>query len=124
MEKASLYYYISTKKNLLYQISRASLEHVSAGVKGALEQVSWPVDRVHALITSHVVSLLQHQSCYRAANDELYASPRREGQKSSPCAMSMSSFCEKPWTMPKLREYSAPTSQPIPWPRPARNDQP
>jgi TetR/AcrR family transcriptional regulator, cholesterol catabolism regulator len=81
MQKASLYYYISTKEDLLYQISRAALEHVSAGVKAALKQVSSPVDRVHALITSHVVSLLQHQNWYAAANDELHAlSPTRRAE--------------------------------------------
>jgi AcrR family transcriptional regulator len=78
LQKASLYYYIATKEDLLYQISRAALEHISAGVKGALEQVSRPADRVHALITSHVVSLLYHQNWYAAANDELHAlSPER-----------------------------------------------
>jgi TetR/AcrR family transcriptional regulator, cholesterol catabolism regulator len=78
LQKASLYYYISTKEDLLYQISRAALEHMSAGVKRALEQVSRPADRVHALITSHVISLLHHQNWYAAANDELHAlSPER-----------------------------------------------
>jgi TetR/AcrR family transcriptional regulator, cholesterol catabolism regulator len=71
IQKASLYYYISSKEDLIYQISKTSIEHVSACVKTALEQVSGPEQRLYAFITSHVVGLLQHQNWHAAANEEL-----------------------------------------------------
>ena len=71
IRKASLYYYISSKEDLLYEISKAALGHVSTNVEWALQQVSLPQDRLYALITAHVISLLQHQNWHAAANEEL-----------------------------------------------------
>jgi TetR/AcrR family transcriptional regulator, cholesterol catabolism regulator len=78
MQKASAYYYIATKEDLLYQISIAVLNHISGRVKAALSGISSPGERVCVLITFHVVSLLQHQDWYATANDEVHAlSPAR-----------------------------------------------
>lgn len=79
IQKASLYYYISTKEDLIYEISRAALEHVSTSVKWALTQVSGTEERLYAFITAHVVSLLQHQNWHACANEELvtFTSSRR-----------------------------------------------
>jgi AcrR family transcriptional regulator len=71
MQKASIYYYISSKEDLIYEISKAAIEHVSASVKWALGQVTGPAERLYAFITAHVVSLLQHQNWHAAANEEL-----------------------------------------------------
>ncbi len=67
IQKASLYYYISSKEDL---ISKNAIEHVSASVNAALAQVSGPEQRLYAFITSHVVGLLTHQNWHAAANDE------------------------------------------------------
>ena len=71
IQKASLYYYISSKEDLIYQISKTALEHVTACVETALTQVSGPEERLYAFITSHVAGLLQHQNWHAAANEEL-----------------------------------------------------
>ena len=71
IQKASLYYYISSKEDLIYQISKAAMEHVTACVTAALAQVSGPEERLYAFITSHVAGLLQHQNWHAAANEEL-----------------------------------------------------
>jgi AcrR family transcriptional regulator len=71
IQKASLYYYISSKEDLIYQISKTALEHVTACVEMALTQVSGPEERLYAFITSHVAGLLQHQNWHAAANEEL-----------------------------------------------------
>jgi TetR/AcrR family transcriptional regulator, cholesterol catabolism regulator len=81
MQKASLYYYMSGKEDLIYQISRASLEYIAIGVTAVLAEVSTPIDRIHALIMAHVVCLLRHPNWYAAAHDELHAlSPARREQ--------------------------------------------
>jgi AcrR family transcriptional regulator len=71
IQKASLYYYITSKEDLIYQISKTAMEHVSACVNAALAQVSGPEERLYAFITSHVAGLLQHQNWHAAANEEL-----------------------------------------------------
>jgi AcrR family transcriptional regulator len=71
IQKASLYYYISSKEDLIYQISKTAMEHVTSCVTTALAQVSGPEERLYAFITSHVAGLLQHQNWHAAANEEL-----------------------------------------------------
>jgi TetR/AcrR family transcriptional regulator, cholesterol catabolism regulator len=71
IQKASLYYYISSKEDLIYQISKTAMEHVKACVTAALAQVSGPEARLYAFIISHVAGLLQHQNWHAAANEEL-----------------------------------------------------
>jgi TetR/AcrR family transcriptional regulator, cholesterol catabolism regulator len=82
IQKASLYYYISSKEDLIYQISKAAMEHVSACVSAALAQVSSPEERLYAFIASHVAGLLQHQNWHAAANEELMHafSPERRNE--------------------------------------------
>ncbi|ADW70526.1 TetR family transcriptional regulator [Granulicella tundricola] len=73
IQKATVYHYASSKEDLIYQISRAAVEHLHAGVEGALAGRTDPIERVHVLITAHVVCLLEHQSWHASANDELHA---------------------------------------------------
>jgi AcrR family transcriptional regulator len=79
IQKGSLYYYISSKEDLIYQISKTAMEHVTACVNAALAQVSGPEERLFAFIASHVAGLLQHQNWHAAANEELLHafSPKR-----------------------------------------------
>jgi len=79
IQKASLYYYISTKEDLIYEISKAALGHMNSSVQWAMSQVSGVQDRLYAFITAHVVSLLQHRNWHAAANEELitFTSKRR-----------------------------------------------
>jgi AcrR family transcriptional regulator len=71
IQKASLYYYLSSKEDLIYQVSKAAIEHVTACVEAALLQVTGPEERLYAFITSHVAGLLQHQNWHAAGNEEL-----------------------------------------------------
>ena len=73
MQKATIYHYVTGKEELIYQISRAAIEHLHNGVETALVGHTDLIDRVHVLITMHVVCLLEHQSWHAAANDELHA---------------------------------------------------
>jgi AcrR family transcriptional regulator len=73
VQKATLYHYVSGKEDLIYQISRAAIEHISSGVQIALGGVTDPLERVHVFITTHVVCLLKHQIWHACANDELHA---------------------------------------------------
>jgi AcrR family transcriptional regulator len=80
IQKASIYYYISSKEDLIYEISKAAIEHVKASVNWALSQVTNPAERLYASITAHVASLLQHQNWHAAANEELltFSAERRK----------------------------------------------
>jgi TetR/AcrR family transcriptional regulator, cholesterol catabolism regulator len=80
IEKASLYYYLDSKEDLCYQITKAAHEHLISGVKSVLERTSGPEARLYALITSHVVWLLQHQHWHATANEQINAlsAPRRQ----------------------------------------------
>jgi AcrR family transcriptional regulator len=71
IQKASLYYYISSKDDLIYQISKTAMENVRACVESALAQVSGAEERLYTFIASHVAGLLQHQNWHAAANEEL-----------------------------------------------------
>lgn len=77
VQKASLYYYITSKEDLLYEITKTAIGHVTASVKWALNQVSGPEQRLYAFITAHVVSLLQHQNWHAASNEELLTFPAK-----------------------------------------------
>ena len=75
IQKASLYYYITGKEELLVAISRAAMTHLRHCVEWALAQAHSPAERLYAFIVAHVVSLLQHQNWHAAANEELLTFP-------------------------------------------------
>jgi TetR/AcrR family transcriptional regulator, cholesterol catabolism regulator len=103
IQKASLYYYISSKEDLIYQISKAAMEHVTACVEAALMQVTGPEERLYAFITSHVAGLLQHQNWHAAGNEELMHAFHRRGEKKlSRCVMRMNKRPEPSFRMPRL----------------------
>ena len=81
IQKASLYYYIKSKEDLLYEISKAAIGHISACVKDALTQVNTPAERLYAFIVAHVSSLLEHQNWHAAANEELLTFPADKRDK-------------------------------------------
>jgi TetR/AcrR family transcriptional regulator, cholesterol catabolism regulator len=59
MQKASLYYHIQSKEDLLYFICKSSLERIRSDVETATHEVSDPLERTHALIVAHVESMLR-----------------------------------------------------------------
>jgi AcrR family transcriptional regulator len=56
--RASLYYYVDKKEDLLYGICVESLRRVSTAVDAALSDVVGPTERIRTLVCCHVVSML------------------------------------------------------------------
>ncbi|HEY1241219.1 MAG TPA: TetR family transcriptional regulator [Bryobacteraceae bacterium] len=81
IQKASLYYHIGSKEELLYGICKSSLEQIRSDVETALAAVSDPLDRIAALICAHVESLLRDQEKHSVAVAEMHLlSPERLAQ--------------------------------------------
>lgn len=72
IQKASLYYHIGSKEELLYAICKSSLEQIRADVEAALAAVADPLERVRALICTHVESLLRDQEKHSVAVAEMH----------------------------------------------------
>jgi len=78
MKKASLYYHIETKEDLLHAICESCLQQIRADVEAALSDAQQPVERVRAMIAAHVESLLRDQDRHSATLQEMHLiSPER-----------------------------------------------
>ncbi|MBD5656235.1 MAG: TetR family transcriptional regulator [Candidatus Eremiobacteraeota bacterium] len=78
VRKASLYHHISSKEDLLFEISVSSLEHITSGVKEAVEAIDDPLERVRTLVRAHVASMIADQDKHSVMLTELRAlSPAR-----------------------------------------------
>lgn len=78
MEKATLYYHVKSKEDLLYLITKSSVETLQTDVHRALEGISCPFDQLAVLIQAHCVSLLRDQTQHATALAEVRAlSPER-----------------------------------------------
>ncbi len=73
VRKASLYHHISSKEDLLFEISVNSLEHITRGVTAAVESIEDPVQRVRTLIHAHIASMIEHQDKHSVMLTELRA---------------------------------------------------
>ncbi len=81
IQKASLYYHIDSKEDLLYLICRSSLEQIRRDVESAIQQVEDPLERLRTLISSHIESLLRDAERHSATFTEMHAlSPDRLSQ--------------------------------------------
>jgi AcrR family transcriptional regulator len=81
IQKASLYYHIDNKEDLLYAICKSSLEQIRSDVEAALEPVEDPVQRIAVLIRAHIESMLRDQDRHAAALSEMHAlSPARRAE--------------------------------------------
>jgi GntR family transcriptional regulator of vanillate catabolism len=76
MEKATLYYHVKSKEDLLYLITKSSVEALQEDVLKALEGVTCPLDQVAALVQSHCMSLLRDQTQHATALAEVRALSR------------------------------------------------
>jgi len=78
MEKATLYYHVKSKEDLLYLITKCSLETLQEEVKNAVEGITCPLEHLAVLIRAHCVSLLRDQTQHATALAEVRAlSPER-----------------------------------------------
>jgi AcrR family transcriptional regulator len=81
VQKASLYYHMGSKEDLLYDICMESLAHIHAAVSEAVSGVSDPLRRVHAMIHAHVHSMLEDREKHATMLTELKSlSPGRRDE--------------------------------------------
>jgi AcrR family transcriptional regulator len=81
MQKASLYYHIESKEDLLYFICKSTLERVRADVEAAIQEVHDPLERTRVLICAHIESMLRDKDEHATTLTEMYAlSPDRLAQ--------------------------------------------
>jgi TetR/AcrR family transcriptional regulator, cholesterol catabolism regulator len=78
MEKATLYYHVKSKEDLLYLICKSSTETLQEEVTKAVEGITCPLDHLAVLIRAHCMSLLRDQTQHATALAEVRAlSPER-----------------------------------------------
>jgi AcrR family transcriptional regulator len=81
IQKASLYYHIETKEDLLYDICKSSLKQIQGDVAAALQAASNPLERTGILMRTHIESMLRDQDRHSAAlTDMAYLSTERLGE--------------------------------------------
>lgn len=76
IQKASLYYHIEGKEDLLYLICKSSLEQIRKDVEAALENVADPLERIRALIRVHIESMLRDEDKHATTLAEMRALAR------------------------------------------------
>jgi DNA-binding GntR family transcriptional regulator/AcrR family transcriptional regulator len=78
MERATLYYHVQGKEDLLYAICKSSIEQLAGDVTGAIEGIGDPLVQLQTGIQAHVISLLRDQTQHAASLAEARAlSPER-----------------------------------------------
>jgi AcrR family transcriptional regulator len=81
VQKASLYYHIRSKEDLLHDICIESLNNISAAVTAAVAYEGDPLARVRALIRAHVFAMLRDKEKHATMLTELEAlSPGRRAE--------------------------------------------
>jgi len=73
IQKASLYYHIAGKEDLLYEICSGSLRRIRRDVEAAIQQVEDPLERTRALVRAHIESLLRDQDQHSVTLSEMRA---------------------------------------------------
>ncbi|AHY47888.1 Transcriptional regulator [Rubrobacter radiotolerans] len=71
VQRASLYYHIKSKEDLLYFICVESLNNIHTAVSKAISALTDPLDRVEAMIEAHVVSMLADREKHATMLTEL-----------------------------------------------------
>jgi AcrR family transcriptional regulator len=71
VQKASLYYHMEKKEDLLYSICVESLRHVHARTRAAIDGVTSPRERVRALIRGHIGAVLEERDKHATMLTEL-----------------------------------------------------
>ena len=81
MQKASLYYHVQSKEDLLYFICKASLETIRQDVEAAIQDVPDSLDRIVALAITHIESMLRDAGKHSTTLAEMNTlSPERREQ--------------------------------------------
>jgi AcrR family transcriptional regulator/DNA-binding GntR family transcriptional regulator len=78
MEKATLYYHVRSKEDLLYLITKSSVETLQDDVRKAAEGITSPLEHLVVLTRAHCMSLLRDQTQHATVLAEVRAlSPER-----------------------------------------------
>ncbi len=81
IQKATLYYHVESKEDLLFLICQSSLTQIRNDVETAIRDHQDPLDRVQTLISSHIESLLRDEAEHSTTFTEMHAlSEERFGQ--------------------------------------------
>ena len=81
IQKASLYYHVESKEDLLFLICRFSLTQVRQDVEDAVRDVRDPLSRISTMICAHVESLLRDEPKHTTNFAEMHSlSPQRLGE--------------------------------------------
>jgi AcrR family transcriptional regulator len=81
IQKASLYHHISNKEQLLYEMAVRSMDRMDARIRAAVDEQTDPVERLGALIESHVTAMLEQPDPYAASLLELKSLTGEHGQR-------------------------------------------
>jgi AcrR family transcriptional regulator len=73
IQKASLYYHINSKEDLLYSICQSCLEQIRYDVESAIKDVADPRDRLRTMISTHIESLLRDEAKHSTTFNEMHA---------------------------------------------------
>jgi AcrR family transcriptional regulator len=73
IQKASLYYHVESKEDLLFLICQSSLEQIRGDVEAAIRDSQDPLDRIRTLICSHIESLLRNEATHSTTFTEMHA---------------------------------------------------
>jgi AcrR family transcriptional regulator len=73
IQKASLYYHIAGKEDLLYAICSGSLEQIRRDVEAAIQPLEDPLERTRALVRAHIESMLRDQDQHTVTLSEMRA---------------------------------------------------
>jgi len=73
IQKASLYYHIESKEDLLYSICKSSLEQIRHDVEAAVQGVADPIERTRIMVRAHIESMLRDQDRHSATLSEMRA---------------------------------------------------
>jgi TetR/AcrR family transcriptional regulator, cholesterol catabolism regulator len=81
LQKASLYYHMEKKEDLLYSICVESLRHTLSRARAEVAKATSPRSRIQALIRGHVTSTLEEKDKHATMLTELRSlSPDRRGE--------------------------------------------
>jgi len=73
IQKASLYYHVESKEDLLFLICHSSLNQIRNDVEAAIRTTSDPLQRTQTLICSHIESLLRDEAQHATTFAEMHA---------------------------------------------------
>jgi AcrR family transcriptional regulator len=73
IQKASIFYHIEDKEDLLYLICKSSLEQIRSDIDIAIREIQDPLARIRTLIRTHIESMLRDRDKHLTTLAEMHA---------------------------------------------------